>query len=115
VLSTDEKELIKQKLLTKILRTEENISDLKELTKPISPENAIGRISRMDAINNKSVNEATLRNAKQKLVQLERSLMELDSDSFGLCGYCGKSIELPKLLVMPENKLCVSCVKAKIN
>ncbi len=32
------------------------IEVLKELTKPIAPENAIGRVSRMDAINNKSIN-----------------------------------------------------------
>ena len=38
--------------------------DYKEITKPIAPENAIGRISRMDAINNKSVTEAALRQAK---------------------------------------------------
>ena len=31
------------------------IDKYKELTKPISPENSIGRVSRMDAINNKSV------------------------------------------------------------
>ena len=39
-------------------KTKVSIQHYKELTKPIAPENAIGRISRMDAINNKSVNEA---------------------------------------------------------
>ena len=34
---------------------------------PIAPENAIGRVSRMDAINNKSVNEAALKKAEIKL------------------------------------------------
>jgi len=44
-----------------IKETQKVISNLKDLTKPISPENSIGRVSRMDAINNKSVNEAALR------------------------------------------------------
>ena len=35
--------------------TKKDIKGLKEATKPISPENSIGRVSRMDAINNKSV------------------------------------------------------------
>jgi DnaK suppressor protein len=38
-----------------IAKTESAIERYKELTKPIAPENAIGRVSRMDAINNKSV------------------------------------------------------------
>ena len=44
-----------------ILKTTDSIEHYKELTKPIAPENAIGRVSRMDAINNKSVNEAALK------------------------------------------------------
>jgi len=49
-----------------ISKTETSIEHYKELTKPIAPENAIGRVSRMDAINNKSVNDAALNKAKQK-------------------------------------------------
>jgi len=36
------------------------------LTKPISPESAIGSVSRMDAINNKSINESALRQSEEK-------------------------------------------------
>ena len=43
---------------------------MKEATKPISPENNIGRISRMDAINNKSVAEAAMGATKRKLYTL---------------------------------------------
>ena len=35
-----------------LIKEIELIKEYKELTKPIAPENAIGRISRMDAINN---------------------------------------------------------------
>ena len=48
-----------QKIEEEIKKVESQIIDYRELTKPISPENAIGRVSRMDAINNKSKNEAT--------------------------------------------------------
>jgi DnaK suppressor protein len=89
-----------------------DIKEYTELTKPISPENAIGRISRMDAINNKSVNEAALRNSKNKQQRLKRALSEIDTPSFGLCRQCGEIIEVPKLLVMPESVRCVTCVKS---
>ena len=61
---------IKKKIESEILKTEEIILEYKELSKPIAPENAIGRISRMDAINNKSVTEAALRQAMEKLSKL---------------------------------------------
>ena len=51
-----------------ILDTEQKIQEYSELSKPISPENAIGRISRMDAINNKSVVEASLRESEEKII-----------------------------------------------
>jgi DnaK suppressor protein len=105
-------ESIRTKILAQLKKLEVDIKEYKELTKPISPENAIGRISRMDAINNKSVNEAALHNSKNKLVRLQRSLSELESKSFGLCRQCGEEIELAKLLVMPESIRCVTCVKS---
>jgi len=51
----------------KISETKEEIRELRELTKPVSPDNAYGRLSRMDAINNKTINEAALREKKQIL------------------------------------------------
>ena len=72
--TTKEIEQIRETIESKMVRLKEDIASYRELTKPISPENAIGRISRMDAINNKSVNEAALRNALAKLQQLERTL-----------------------------------------
>ena len=43
------------------------IDELRQLSKPIETENSIGRISRMDAINNKSINDRMLRNSEEKL------------------------------------------------
>jgi len=43
---------------------------LKDFTGPISPDDAIGHVSRIDAINNKSVFDASLRNIETRLEQL---------------------------------------------
>lgn len=69
---------IKQKLLAEISKTEQLIIEYRELTKPIAHEVAIGRISRMDAINNKSITETALRQSEGKLVNLKRVLSKLD-------------------------------------
>jgi len=107
----DEKQRIetKQSIENSILATQANIASLKELTKPISPENAIGRVSRMDAINNKSVNEAALRNAVNKLALLESALQRVNNENFGLCIRCNNPIPIQRILLMPQSNRCVHC------
>ncbi|MFT4523857.1 MAG: DnaK suppressor protein [Bacteroidia bacterium] len=95
----------------KIDRTQEDILEYEELVRPIAPENAIGRISRMDAINNKSISEAALLQSKAKLARLKSALLHSKSDHFGRCNVCEKNIEMNKLMVMPESRICVACTK----
>ena len=87
------------------------IEELKELTKPIPPDVAIGRISRMDAINNKSVNEAALRASEIKLTKLEMALEKVDDAKFGTCLRCGQEIPEGRLMLMPESIKCVRCAQ----
>ena len=100
---------IREKIESEILRTGQEIEDLKELTKPIAPENAIGRISRMDAINNKSVNEATLRKSEEKLQKLEQALQKVDRADFGICVRCKNPIPLERIMLIPQSNRCVNC------
>lgn len=104
-----EKQEISEIIERNIIKTQETIVELKEITKPIAPENAIGRISRMDAINNKSVNEAALREAKKKLELLLKSREDVKEDYFGLCRKCGIEIQLGRLKFRPESTICMSC------
>ena len=94
---------------TEIEKTLQSISNLEELTKPIAPENAIGRVSRMDAINNKSVNEAALSKAKQKLKNLEITLYNLNETDFGICAKCNNTIPIGRIMLMPHSRFCVNC------
>ncbi len=102
---------LKQKLLDEISKTELLIKEYQEMTKPIAPDVAIGRISRMDAINNKSVTEAAMRQAEEKLRNLQRVLSKIDDKDFGICLKCHKSIPLGRILIRPESLYCVNCAK----
>lgn len=106
-----EKVEIKQKVVDEIAKTEKLIEEYKELTKPVAPDVAIGRISRMDAINNRGVNEASLRHAEQKLQSLQRILSMYGSDDFGRCLKCKKMIPAGRILFRPESLYCINCAK----
>ncbi|MFK7972354.1 MAG: TraR/DksA family transcriptional regulator [Bacteroidia bacterium] len=110
-LSPEERVEMKELIEKSIVETESNIISLKEQTKPISPDNAIGRISRMDAINNKSVSEANLRAAKSKLSKLQRNLGRIDDPIYGNCMKCGNPIQIARLKFMPESSWCIQCAR----
>jgi DnaK suppressor protein len=102
---------LKQRLFDEISKTELLIKEYQEMTKPIAPDVAIGRISRMDAINNKSVTEAAMRQAEGKLRNLQRVLSKIDDKDFGICLKCHKPIPLGRILIRPESLDCVNCAK----
>ena len=106
-----DKEQIKDRIDEEITETKKLIVKYKDLTKPIAPENAIGRVSRMDAINNKSVNEAALRKAEQKLKNLQIALSRIDDTDFGICIRCKNEIPLGRILLMPGVIRCVNCAR----
>lgn len=96
-----------------IKKTEEAIIMYKDMAKPQAPDEAIGRVSRMDAINNKSVTDMALRNAEKKLKSLKRMLQNINDDDFGLCGSCSKPIPVERLFIKPESPFCVSCLEKR--
>ena len=110
-MNKEEKQEVKKRIQEELKKTQVAIKDYKESTKPISPENAIGRVSRMDAINNKSVVEAALRKANEKLSKLKLVLEKVDDSDFGLCIRCGNPIPIGRILLMPQSRLCVSCAQ----
>jgi DnaK suppressor protein len=107
----EQKENLAKHIKKKIANLQKDIVSYKELTKPVSPDNAIGRLSRMEAINSKSINEAALREAKYTLAKLERALKTIDDSDFGLCMECEEPIPLGRLMILPETDLCVACAE----
>jgi DnaK suppressor protein len=94
-----------------IAKTKKRIGQYEAMSGPIAPDNAIGRVSRMDAINNKGVTDAALRKAKEQLQGLQRNLEKLGSSEFGVCVQCKKTIPIERILLAPESSFCVNCAR----
>lgn len=108
-MSPTEKQKLKTKIEEDISATTKDILRLEQAIKPIPPDDAIGRLTRMDAINTKSINEANLRNAKIKLSQLEKTLKQIADSEFGICVVCDEPIPIGRLMLVPESTMCVRC------
>jgi len=93
-----------------IKKLTKKITELKEFTSPVTPDNAIGRISRMDAINNKSIVDASMRNLQSRLDQLQKISQVVHDKDYGLCLKCHKPIAIERLKIRPEIRLCAECL-----
>jgi len=85
------------------------ITRLEEEVAPIAPDRAIGRLTRMEAINAQKMSQANLRRARQRKSALERALRQLDDDEFGICARCERPIPIKRLMLVPESRICVRC------
>jgi len=107
----EKRQKLRKQIIEKIADLKENIQSFELLTKPISPDSAIGRLTRMEAINSKSINEAALNKSKLLLSKLEHALIMIDDPDFGLCRECEEPIPYARLMAIPETELCVQCAE----
>ena len=105
------KETLRSAILENIKETEKGIAETELLVTPIAPDCSLGRLTRMDAIGRKAINEESLRIAKITLVNLKRGLGMVDNENYGQCKKCGKAIPFERLLLMPAGEICMICIK----
>lgn len=94
---------------TQIEQCETGIEELEQLTQPIPLDASIGRVTRMDAINNKSINESGLRDKKKLLERLNKALERSETKDFGFCMRCGNEIAFGRLEYLPYTTRCIKC------
>jgi DnaK suppressor protein len=113
-MQTNEKQQLKAHMLSRIDALKTDIRSFEALSQPVAPDNAIGRLTRMEAINSQSINEAALNKARQTLARIEHAVAMIDGPDFGYCRECEEPIPFKRLMAVPETDLCVGCA-ARIN
>ena len=102
---------LKQKIIEEIKTQKHLIESFEETSRPVAPDNAIGRLTRMEAISSQRISEASLNSAKVKLAKLERVLKKIHLPEFDVCTRCYNFIPHERIMLIPESTLCVSCVE----
>ena len=70
---------------------------------------SVGRLSRMDAMQQQSIDIEQEERRAQRLAMLAAALKRMDEDEFGYCLGCGEDIPPARLDVDPAITLCVDC------
>jgi DnaK suppressor protein len=112
-MNPEERKELKRAIVDEIAAEKHLIESLEESVKPVAPDNAIGRLTRMEAIGSKGVSEASMNAARAKLAKLETALEKVDRPDFGICIRCEKLIPQGRIMAMPENTLCVPCAEKR--
>lgn len=81
-----------------------------EARKPVElDQTTVGRLSRMDAMQNQAMAQATERRRQIELVQIEQAFRRIELEEYGFCVECGEEIALKRLEIAPAVTTCVKC------
>jgi DnaK suppressor protein len=108
-LTTRELAKLKQLLLTLQKELEAVLAGMEAGTQPVEPDSAIGRISRMDAMQIQQMAQANQRTARRRLNQVNSALLRWREDRYGECAECFDDIGFRRLQARPEAPFCVAC------
>jgi DnaK suppressor protein len=100
---------MRERLQARAADLRDTITRLDGTTAPVSPNNAIGRLTRLDAMQATSMRRAVARDHDIERQNVERALKALAAGEYGVCRRCKEEIAQARLRAKPEAFLCVAC------
>lgn len=70
---------------------------------------SVGRLSRMDAMQQQAMAQATERQRASELSRIDAALTRLDEGEYGYCIECGEEIAEKRLEIDPAVTHCINC------
>lgn len=70
---------------------------------------SVGRLSRMDALQNQAMAQETQRRRSQERARIAAALERIVEDEYGWCAECGEAIAPKRLDVDPMAVMCAKC------
>ncbi len=81
-----------------------------EAAKPVQlDQQAMGRVSRIDAIQQQKMVQANRQRARLRLNQVQAALRAIEEEEYGLCRLCDEPIRYGRLKARPEAAICLDC------
>lgn len=83
-------------------------------TRPVAlDQQSVGRVSRIDAIQQQQMAVASQQQAVSLLRLCELALRRIDTGDYGECQDCGEAIAFARLQAQPFTSLCIDCQSAR--
>lgn len=92
---------------------ESQLANADDATKPVAlDQQSVGRVSRIDAIQQQQMALANRQQATQLAKRIELALQRIDSGEYGFCLQCTEPIAFARLQAQPFAGLCLDCQSA---
>ncbi|MDD9940125.1 MAG: TraR/DksA C4-type zinc finger protein [Myxococcales bacterium] len=109
-LTASQREELGERLHTLLADLEKQLATGANAAKPVQLDQAsVGRLSRMDAMQQQAMAQATRRNLSIRLQRCRAALEALGQGEYGECRSCGEPIGYRRLSAFPETPVCVAC------
>lgn len=93
-----------------LIETVRLIDESREYRAPIElDQQSVGRLSRMDAMQQQAMAQDITRRRQHRKVAIERALIRIRDGEFGYCAGCGEPIAVRRLEIDPTFEACVRC------
>ena len=84
-----------------------------EDTKPVVlDQNAVGRVSRVDAMQMQQMALESSRRRERQLISVEKALKRTEKKNYGICTDCVEDINVRRLEIDPTATRCIECAEA---
>ena len=108
-LTEDQRRELRGMIHQQCLELEELLDSSSESSQPVALDEPIGRLSRMDAMQQQQMAIASRQSQTQRLQLLRNALQAIDRKNYGDCKICEEPIGYQRLMVRPETPFCFSC------
>jgi len=101
---------IRKRLVMRRNEVEQLIANDGDDRRPVElDQQAVGRLSRMDAMQVQAMAEETHRRREAEIKRIDAALQRIADDEYGWCTSCGEEIALKRLENDPATPLCIDC------
>ncbi len=109
-LTVEQVEDLRQDLERELRRLQRSIGASDRASEVVElDQTAVGRLSRMDSLQNQSMAKSLREREDVKLALILEALQRVEQGRYGLCTVCGNPIEIGRLTVFPESRECAGC------
>lgn len=110
--SAEHLEALRLRLEARIAEIDIQVARSDDQTSAVAPDNAIGRLSRVDAVQAGYISDEVRRQITADRMRIQRALRMIAENNYGLCVRCQGEISVARLDAQPDATLCIDCAAA---
>jgi DnaK suppressor protein len=96
-----------RKIISELMEIDAAASDNRAAV--VLDQTSVGRLSRMDAMQQQAMANATSQRRQSQIAQAKAALQRIEENEFGYCLECGEEIANKRIIHNPSVATCITC------